>query len=307
MSFTHPSRYRTKPSRASGPDHANTKTWHGVTTAATNKHLTVGPYPSESEATTSQETDYGFVLSSIDVLNGSGSDCRVYAGGRFRDNELVGQSWRAGQWDDSSGGNDYTDDTTDAQDSGAGDFPLQTTTNNDGWVVYSTKRFNTVVASVTTPSSGGGPAPVHEYRYWNGSAWTDLSMVEQFTFGSHVSLGEHPIIWSVPGDWALSTLTGPAEGIPAGVYAMRVRATTAPSTGGGPVGVAAVAGQLFVGYTGRWTSLLVPAGGAVHDAGLEAPLCSLSEAPWAVLTQASVGHRIVVVGEQTPATGIIGG
>ena len=133
--------------------------------------------------------------------------------------------WKAGQWDDSAGAS-YTDDTTDAQDAGASDFALTTTTNNDGFVVQCLDKFGVVAIDVGTAEAG---SPVYEYTYWNG-AWTALTTC---VVSSAYTAAEHVIAFPEPGDWtALATGDTPVDtdGLTAGYYAIRMRATTAPTT-----------------------------------------------------------------------------
>ncbi len=70
-------------------------------------------------------------VQSVDVGNSSGAAMAVGWG-------VVHTTamWSAGQWDDSEPAS-YTDDTTDAQDAGASDFALTSTTNDDGFVLQS--------------------------------------------------------------------------------------------------------------------------------------------------------------------------
>ena len=135
-------------------------------------------------------------------------------------------SWLAGQWDDSAGAS-YIDDTTDAQDAGADDFALFSTVNNDGLIIQSTTKFSLIGMTVTTAEGG---SPVYEYNYWNGSAWTTLTTLE---VPSAYTEAEHTIAFVAPSDWA-KVVTGDTpvdtDGLSDGHYAIRVRATTAPTT-----------------------------------------------------------------------------
>lgn len=134
--------------------------------------------------------------------------------------------WKAGQWDDSETAS-YIEDTTDAQDVGANDFALTTTTNNDGFVIQSLDKFGIVALQVGTAQAG---SPVYEYTYWNGSSWTALTTIEVPT---SYTVAEHTIAFFAPTDWAaLAAADAPVatDGLTAGYYAIRLRATTAPST-----------------------------------------------------------------------------
>lgn len=139
--------------------------------------------------------------------------------------KLDNSRWKAGLWDDSEAAS-YIDDTTDAQDAGTNDFALTTTTNNDGFVIQALDKFGIVGVTVGTAGAGGSPA--FEYTYWNG-AWTALTLIETPTW---TSTGEKTLAFAPPADWtALAAADTPVatDGLTAGYYAIRVRATTAPS------------------------------------------------------------------------------
>ena len=69
--------------------------------------------------------------------------------------------WQAGQWVDST--TTYTDDTTDAQDAGTDDFPLETTTVSDGFILGASLPFGAISVDVTT--AGNGTTPTHTFEY----------------------------------------------------------------------------------------------------------------------------------------------
>lgn len=134
--------------------------------------------------------------------------------------------WKAGLWAD--GTTTFTDDTTDWQDTDTNDFSLGTdATNNDGFVVLSNVLFNAVTINVSTASSGGSQVAAVSYSKGDGnwsSAMTNLW--RQDGSGTFYGTGENIIYFNEPIDWGKTT---GAEGtnIPSGMYAIRVRATTA--------------------------------------------------------------------------------
>lgn len=142
--------------------------------------------------------------------------------------------WGAGQWDDSNDAANisspaYTDDTTDAQDSGANDFALATTTSNDGFCVESDVKFNMV--GITIGAAAGG-SPVYDYAYWDGSSWANLAPFLIAT-PDMANTGDTYVGFLSPWDWtALASTDDPVtdEGMTTGRYAIRVRATTHPTT-----------------------------------------------------------------------------
>lgn len=180
------------------------------------------------------------------VQNRSGSN--MVAGVAFRqpsDFALQGSSnamWKAGQWVDAAGTR-YSDDSTDAQDATVAGFPLTTLTNNDGFAIQSKTKFNIVSMLINTATAGG--APVFSYEYFNGTTWTVLGT--SAAVGSLISLpsfataseAETVLAFGMPTDWALGGASG--DGIDATRYAIRMKATTAPTT------TAPIASQMFVG------------------------------------------------------------
>ena len=149
------------------------------------------------------------------------------------------EEWAAGQW--ANGTTTYTDDTTDAQDADANDFAISSLTNNDGHLVGARSRFSEVAYTLGTAHAGG--APVYEYIYWNGTAWTALTLTATPNFGT---TGLQTLGFQLPTDWVRQRPTGvtfPAT-FDGDRYWIRVRATTAPTT------TAASATIVRVSYTG---------------------------------------------------------
>ena len=106
------------------------------------------------------------VVYQTDIANNSGSAAAMGYGYKVLDAD-----YKVGQWDDSAG-TSFIDDTTDAQDAGTDDVALFTTTNNDGFVVSASKKFDLVNLVVSTAEAG---SPVYEYTYYNGTAWTTFN------------------------------------------------------------------------------------------------------------------------------------
>jgi len=173
-----------------------------------------------------------FAVQNLTVQNRSGSTAIVGWGGRLPADPTL---WKAGQW--TQVGTTYTDDTPDAQSAASGDLALTTTTNNDGFVVLSQIPFNVLSIILSQATTG---APVYEVAYSAaGGAWTVLTLANLLVAPNWTALGEQLLWWETPGDWAV-TVAGHATGIPTGYYAIRVRATTAPTQ-------AAIASQLVPG------------------------------------------------------------
>lgn len=161
--------------------------------------------------------------------NRSGSTIAVGIGFRLRNDQ-----WKAGQWDDDAA-TPFIDDTVDAQDIGAstGDFALETTTANDGFVIASRHKFHWVSLNVGTAGVGAGTVGAVRYSNNAGTGWTALATNQSFadTFtrsaGVNFAVGEQVFVWAPPIDWGRVTNL---SGIPDGYYALNVRATTAPAT-----------------------------------------------------------------------------
>ncbi|RLI53163.1 MAG: hypothetical protein DRP09_16380 [Candidatus Thorarchaeota archaeon] len=112
----------------------------------------------------------------------------------------------------------YTDETTDAAESTADDVylpPQQSTTEGDAIYFGSNYKFSEVRINVTTPGNYSDITIVWEY--WNGSAWTSLSVTDN-TNGFTVS-GTNEVTFTPPGDWAKTTVNGVLA------YYIRARAT----------------------------------------------------------------------------------
>jgi hypothetical protein len=131
----------------------------------------------------------------------------------------LNETWNAGQYDDS--GPTYTDDTTDAQDTGAGDFQLGNTTENDGFWISCSHPF-TKITFHSAEQAGG--APVASYQYWNGSAWTTLTLTTTPTWTD--AAGDRTMEWDYLS--GMATYSGEVSGLSA-YYVIRVRFTTAAS------------------------------------------------------------------------------
>lgn len=136
--------------------------------------------------------------------------------------------WKAGQWVHAT--TTYTDDTADFQDVGATDAALETTTNNDGFLVSSGVLFNGLSINVSTASVG---TPVRVLEYSTGtSSWATLTNALSFDgAGANYNTAENVIVFAPPTDWARMT-SSHGTGVTVGHYGLRVRATTAPSTAG---------------------------------------------------------------------------
>jgi hypothetical protein len=177
----------------------------------------------------------GALLRRYEVHNRSGGTINVGIG--FR---LHNSVWKAGYWTEV--GSVYADGTSDAQDLPAttADFALETMTDNDGFVILCQHPFDWVSIRVVTAGVG---AATHAIRYSNyaGTGWTAYDANSIFVDTITTALwaaGEIKMVWTAPDDWGKVTSIG---SIPAGWYALNVRATSHPATS------AAVASVMEIG------------------------------------------------------------
>lgn len=165
----------------------------------------------------------GLALGGFALHNRSGSTATAMAIGVRIPNSL----WIAGQWTDAT--TTFTDDTTDAQSTTATDFPMETTTNNDGHIIACRVPFNAVSYNIATASSGG--AAVRQPRFATAAGTTfDTTQANPFIqdgSSGTMNTGENLYVFAAPVTWGKSVSL--ATGIRDGLYVMNMRATTAPT------------------------------------------------------------------------------
>jgi hypothetical protein len=86
---------------------------------------------------------------------------------RYSEVPRATSNWYAGQFD----GTNYTDDTTDAQDDGADDFYIGTSTATSGFYVACDFPFSKLLF---TGVDNAGASVGGTYQYYNGSTWTNI-------------------------------------------------------------------------------------------------------------------------------------
>jgi hypothetical protein len=166
-------------------------------------------------------------------------------------------TWTAGQW--VAVGTTLTDDTTDAQDAGADDFPINTTTINDGHIIGCTYPFGLVSYDITTATIGAALAGIIEY--WNGAAWTAIAATGMHVdiprgVGVQWALGELIIMFDPPVDWAVG---GTGTGVSATKYNLRYASSAAGTTAG-------LARRIYVGIPiTSWRNILTLAEAPVRE------------------------------------------
>lgn len=165
-------------------------------------------------------TNAGFQLASFRIQSRSAGAARFGIGVR-----LSRDSWKAGQWTHAT--TTFSDDTTDFQSVTADDAPLETTTNGDGFLVAGRSPFNYIAINGGI-AQAGSPTRVIEYSAGT-STWTTLSVVIQ-TSTNILGSGTESVFWfQSPTNWVPMTASH-GTGVPVGLYGLRIRATTAPST-----------------------------------------------------------------------------
>lgn len=191
-----------------------------------------------------------FVIKEAALYNKSGSNAYLGIGGR-----LPIDLWSFGRWDDSeaAAGIPFIDDTTDAQDAGTGDVPLDTVgTNNDGFVIGCDVPFNVASLQISQASATGTVWDV-AYSALDSSGlgtWTTLTSL--YVAPGWSSTGEHLLWFEPPTNWvkvsAASAVAGRHGASVPQRYCVRVRATTGPDTTAGTASLVTL-GRVF--YTSR--------------------------------------------------------
>ena len=98
----------------------------------------------------------------------------------------------------------FADETTAANSAAVGDMnllPVTPVVNQDRYIFGHSEQFNRLKVNVSTAGTGGFTIT---WQYWNG-AWVNLSGVVDGTSSFSV-LGENIISFTLPGDWATSTI-----------------------------------------------------------------------------------------------------
>lgn len=139
-------------------------------------------------------------------------------------------AWTAGQW--VAVGTTLTDDTVDAQDAGTNDFPINTTTINDGHIIGCDYPFGLVSYDITTATIGAALEGILEY--WNGTAWTAIAATQMLvdiprSAGVQWATGELIIMFNPPIDWAVG---GTGTGVSQTKYNLRYSSSAAGTTAG---------------------------------------------------------------------------
>jgi hypothetical protein len=137
-------------------------------------------------------------------------------------------NWFAGQWDDDAD-ETFIDDTTDAQDSGTGDFQIVGTTNDDGCYISCDFTFNKIIFTGAEQAAG---TPVAVYEYWDGDSWETLTVTTAPTWtaaaGDKILEFDLPLAADGSVDWQVYGETSGTDGVE-NKFIVRITFSTAPT------------------------------------------------------------------------------
>ena len=151
---------------------------------------------------------------------------------------MADANWFAGQWTDLT--TTYTDSTPNAQSGTSNSFALETTTQNDGFIVGALYPFGAISLDVTT--AGSGTTTSHTIEYWNGSSWVAIAaagmLVDIARTSTDWAAAEDLILFSAPGNWAKG---GTGTNVNQSTYNIRIKRTNVTQA------TAALARRIYVG------------------------------------------------------------
>lgn len=109
----------------------------------------------------------------------------------------------------------YTDETTDAQDTGTADVTLLTDLDDVFYIGFS-EMFDGISMLVSTPVDGYKGSLYtdqgqYDVEYWNGTSWDEFSFLEtlrivNYDIKNHPTDGVFSETWAMPTDWATTTV-----------------------------------------------------------------------------------------------------
>lgn len=128
----------------------------------------------------------------------------------------------------------YTSDTTDFVDAGASDFAVSTTVNDTGCILSASEKWN--LSKIVVGAAEGGVAGTYALSYWNGASWAALTSYLVDT-PDWTAAATTYLTFFLPSDWATGGQTDAAADISAlsGKYAIKIKATTAPTVSGAQI------------------------------------------------------------------------
>jgi hypothetical protein len=183
---------------------------------------------------TQRRTARFLAVGAATLQNRSGSTVALGLGGR-----IPAALWTAGQV---TAAGVYTDDTVNAQDVAAGDFPLHAgAESGSGALISCPIRFN--LLGLIQSTAGDQVSPVAIVEFWNGADWIDITtslLINDVLIAD--GIGEKVLCWPIPPgeEWVVG---GSGVGVPADMFNIRVR-----HENGGAGTADPAASQLFVGF-----------------------------------------------------------
>ncbi len=201
-----------------------------------------------------------------DSFNNAPTNGGAFTIGDAPDN-LLGQIWQV-----VASGPTYSDQTAAANNATANDWTIFPAGANADYVTIGFRqKFKKFTMNVGTAGAGTYTVPVTGWDYWNGSSWTDLAGVTDGTNGFKTA-GTNNVTFTVPTDWATTSLGGSAQ-----LYFIRAVKDT------GTVTTAPLGTQGFIGVTGATLAQvnIAGAGTAVTGESLWANIYSLGSIEFA--------------------------
>lgn len=130
-------------------------------------------------------------------------------------------------------GTGFTDETGEGSSNTTADMTLlpATIATNDAYYFGHQEQFSRLRLTVSTAFAGTSLTIVWEY--WNGSSWGSLTGVTDGT-GNFGNTGSNIVSWTIPGNWATTSVTGQVN--TGAMYYVRARVTAVSGQTATPVG-----------------------------------------------------------------------
>lgn len=163
------------------------------------------------------------IFTAFDVIT-AGTAGQLLAGSSAATQTLVSGSQALQVWQVSGGGITFGNQTTTFNDATAANFlPFNTTEATGDYVAFGlATTFNKITLSNVGGTVGVGGVVVWEY--WNGSAWTALTVSDGTNNFTAASSSNQVVSWTPPLDWTANTLNSVLA------FYVRARCTTVWST-----------------------------------------------------------------------------
>jgi hypothetical protein len=173
------------------------------------------------------EVGYPTQSSSVALASGSNSQLLIHSVSAYNSSSAaiemgIGVRYQAASWKLHTKTATYTDVTATIQ--AASTVSMFPTTNNYGVIVQCKNKFGLVSLNVSQAQTG---SPVYVYEYYNGSAWTALTLANSPVYSAtgNVTLAfKPPVDWAEGSNGDISAFSSLITG-----YCIRVTASTAPS------------------------------------------------------------------------------